>query len=246
MTLLYKLTTRDYKTRPGENNECVWGEGVTHSGTGEGDLCGPGYIHAYEDPIIAMLMNPIHAAYLCPVLWEAEGEIAKRDGDLKCGCISLTTLRVIPLPEIAIEQHVEFAIRCALEVYQDPGFVLWANKWLSGEDRSEKAAEMAEARAKWALTQAEEMAKAQAVKAAESAARAAGLNLNMAAAWAAAWAVEASANAANELAWAVENAAARAADVVNATVAHTSFSAIAIIRQMWPENKKKGKRRIRT
>jgi len=150
---LYKLTTRDHKTRPGQYNECVWGPGVTHSGTGEGELCGPGYIHAYEHPIIAVLMNPIHAAYQNPVLWEAEGEIALRDGSLKCGCVSLTTLRIIPTPEITIEQRVEFAIRCTLEVNADPIFVAWAVKWLSKEDRSAESVRSATVSAAWAAAE---------------------------------------------------------------------------------------------
>lgn len=101
MTKLYKLTTQDFKTRPGKSNECLWGEGVTHVGTGEGELCGPGYIHAYEHPLLAVLLNPIHANYVNPVMWECEGGIAKRDGQLKVGCVSLTTLKRVLLPKIS-------------------------------------------------------------------------------------------------------------------------------------------------
>lgn len=46
----------------------------------------------------------------------------------------------IPVYEITTEQRVEFSIRAALLVYKETSFVSWAEKWLSGEDRSETLA----------------------------------------------------------------------------------------------------------
>jgi pyruvate/2-oxoglutarate dehydrogenase complex dihydrolipoamide acyltransferase (E2) component len=136
MITLYKLTDGDGQTRGGTQ----WGPGVSHSGTGEGELCGPGWIHAYEHPLIAVLMNPIHARFKNPRLWEAEGEVGLRDGQLKCGCKTLTTIREIPLPAITTEMRVRFAILCAKEVCACLSWNAWADKWLSGGDRSEAAA----------------------------------------------------------------------------------------------------------
>ena len=133
---LYKLTDK-YRRTYGDTE---WGEGVTHSGTGEGELCGPGWIHAYEHPLLAALLNPIHADFAEPRLWLAHGKVEKREGMLKCGCRSLTTIRELPLPEITIEQRVKFAILCAKEVYKDPLWNKWADAWLSGEDRSARDA----------------------------------------------------------------------------------------------------------
>lgn len=143
MTKLYKLTDENRKTRAGEANELQWGEGVTHTAKGEGTkLCTDGVIHAYEDPLIALFMNPIYTAFEHPRLWEAEGEIVVRDG-LKVGCKILTTVREIPIPELTLTQYVRFAILCALELHKEEGFVQWAHKWLSGEDRSEESAKAA-------------------------------------------------------------------------------------------------------
>jgi hypothetical protein len=142
MIKLYKLTDSCGKTWGGTQ----WGPGVSHSGTGEGELCGPGWIHAYEHPLVAVLMNPIHANFKNPRLWEAEGEVGLRDGQIKCGCKTLTTVREIPLPSITTEMRVRFAILCAKEVCAYPAWIAWADRWLSGEDRSEAAA----AKAEWA------------------------------------------------------------------------------------------------
>jgi hypothetical protein len=136
MTILYKLTDQDGYTRRGEWNECLWAAGVSHSGTGEGGLCGPGHVHAYESPLLAVLLNPIHAGIANPRLWEAEGEIALRDGQLKCECVTLTTLREIPVPVISCEQRMRFGILCAKAVYANNAWNNWADNWLSGKDRS--------------------------------------------------------------------------------------------------------------
>jgi len=146
MTRLYKLTDGNGRTQ----NQTQWGEGVTHSGTGKGELCGDGWIHAYEDPLVAVLLNPIHADFRHPRLWEAEGERSVRDGQVKCGCKSLTTVREIPLPEVTTEQRFRFAILCSKKVYKDKGWNAWADRWLSGENMGKEAAGTAEAVQAWA------------------------------------------------------------------------------------------------
>jgi hypothetical protein len=216
MIKLYKLTDGDGQTRGGTQ----WGPGVSHSGTGMGELCGPGWIHAYEHPLVAVLMNPIHANFRTPRLWEAEGEVGLRDGQFKCGCKTLTVIREIPLPSITTETRVRFAIMCAKEVCACPSWNAWADKWLSGEDRSE-AADAAAAReadaaraAAWAAREAQAAAaaayaaEAEAARAAYAAAEAAEAAAYRSAQAAAAAAAR-SAQAASAAAWAAR--AARAA-----------------------------------
>ena len=170
MTRLYKLTDRKHQTK----NATQWGENVTHEASGKGNLCGPGWLHAYTDPLLAVLLNPIHASLSDPVLWEAKGKVGKTDHGLKVGCVKLTTLRIIPLPEITTEQRVRFAIFCALEVCQEPAFVKWAENWLSGKDRSKKAAEAAAQAAARAAVRAVRVAAQAAARAAVRAAEGGG------------------------------------------------------------------------
>jgi hypothetical protein len=191
MIKLFKLTDRDGQTRNGTQ----WGPGVSHSGTGEGGLCGPGWIHAYEHPLIAVLMNPIHADFKNPRLWGAEGEVALRDGQLKCGCKTLTTVREIPLPKITTEMRVRFAILCAKEVYACLSWNAWADKWLSGEDRTQAARARAARTARAAWVAAAEAAAAKAASAAYRSARAVAWAAYAAEAAASAWAAEAAASA---------------------------------------------------
>ena len=133
----YKLTDENNQTR----NNTQWGENVTHEATGNGKkLCTDGWIHFYEDPLVAMMMNPAHASFKNPHLWEAEAEGEMLREATKSGCKKLTTLKQIPLPEITLTQRVAFGILCALEVCAEESFREWAKNWLSGKDRSVCAA----------------------------------------------------------------------------------------------------------
>jgi hypothetical protein len=166
MTTLYKLTDQNGQT----HNATQWGEGVTHHASGVGDLCSPGWLHAYTDPLLAVLLNPIHADITDPQMWICEGVVGKEDKGLKVGCAVLTTIRRTDVPSVNTEQKVRFGVLCALAVYSDPGFERWADNWLTGGDRTAATAWAAEAAATaWAA----EAAAAEAAAAAAWAARAA-------------------------------------------------------------------------
>ena len=135
--LLYKLTDTKGQTKYGTQ----WGVGVTHNKpvVANPTLCSDEVLHAYTSPLLAVLMNPAHAAFSVPRLWEAIGEVVVSDGT-KVGVFQLTTTKEISLPIITAKQQTRFAILCALEVYKDSKFKQWAERWLSGKDRSRKAA----------------------------------------------------------------------------------------------------------
>ena len=139
MTLVYKLTTKDGRT----HQDTQWAEGTEHRAPGDGELCGPGWLHAYTDDMLAILLNPIDANIAEPVLWEADGDIGKTNLGLKVGCTRLKTIRRVVLPEITISQKVAFGILAVLEVFHEELFVTWAHGWLDGSDRTRRAASYA-------------------------------------------------------------------------------------------------------
>ena len=196
MIKLCKLTTQTLTT----HNGFQWELGKPAPElSGEGGLCGPGYYHCYTHPLLAVLLNPIHADFKNPRLFLIEaGGVSAGDHGLKMGFTRMKLTEEISLPEFTTNQHIAFGIYCALEVCKDEGFKTWAENWLSGKDRSQAAA--AE-RAAWAAERA--------AWAAERAARAAR-------AAEAAWAAEAA-----EAAWAAE----RATTVTAAKVAEAAATA---------------------
>ena len=164
---LYKLTDQNGETGHRYKRTKWLPLGTVHETSGEGDLCGPGWLHAYTDPLLAVLLNPIHADIKSPRLFECEGDIGKSDHGLKVGTSRLLCTREIPLPDITTEQRVKFAILASLEVYDDPRYRTWAEAWMSGADRTQKSARVAA----WAA--AAEAARAAAAEAAAAAAAAA-------------------------------------------------------------------------
>jgi len=138
--IVFKLTNENGQTR----GMTQWGENVSHTAKGDGkELCSDGWIHYYTHPLLAVLMNPVHAKFASPKLWEAEasGEIINEP--LKSGCKTLRTIKEIPLPEVSGVQKIAFGILCGKEVCKDKGWNVWADKWLSGEDRSKESADAA-------------------------------------------------------------------------------------------------------
>ena len=164
-----KLTDSKGQTQ----NQTQWGEGVTHRATGEGtDMCTDNVIHYYESPEIAIFANPIHANYNkdMMLMWEFKPEHKINHDGLKSACKEGTTIRQVPIPSITTEQRVAAAIKIALLTYNDERFVDWAEKWLSGENRSAGAAKAAR-NAAWADETTAWATAAMAAKAAMAAAK---------------------------------------------------------------------------
>jgi hypothetical protein len=141
---LYKLTDQNGNTF----GDTHWEEGTKHSIEPElrdtsKPLCTKHYLHAYENPFVAVFRNPADANIKDPILWRASGWVSKRAGQLKCGCFSLITHEKLELPILTVEQRIAIAIYCALETYLEQEFVSWAKRWLSGEDRTADAADAA-------------------------------------------------------------------------------------------------------
>jgi hypothetical protein len=163
----YKLTDQNLQTYGGFQ----WELNQTETTDGKGELCGPGWLHYYKSPLLAVLHNPIHAAIKQPRLFrvEAAGE-HKHNGDMKSGCTQLTLLEELPLPEITPIQRTAYGILCAKAVCTDPAWTTWADSWLDGTDRSAAAAWAWSWAAVWA-------AAARAARAAARATEAAALDL---------------------------------------------------------------------
>jgi hypothetical protein len=146
---VYKLTDQNMQTRGGFQ----WTIDIERDAPGVGPLCSSGWLHCYSDPLLAVFLNPAHASINNPRLFEAEASgVSKDDAGLKLGVQKLTLRREMPLPSVTLEQRVRFAVLCALSVCEVPHFVNWAEKWLSGEDRSAESARAASASA-WAVAE---------------------------------------------------------------------------------------------
>ena len=138
---MYKLVKQSSNGVMTTMNSTEWNIGVTNTAIGEGNaMCSDAVLHCYSHPLLAVIFNPIHADIKNPILLEIEcSEIINTDG-LKHACKEQTPVAVLELPEVTTIQRVAFAIKCALLACKDDQFILWANKWLSGEYSSKLAA----------------------------------------------------------------------------------------------------------
>ena len=169
MTKAYKLTDANMQTR----NNTQWVLQEFKETSGKGNLCGPGWLHYYSDPLLAAFLNPIHANFAAPRLFEIEvAESIKSDRGLKYGCTKMRLVQELQFVAPTTEQCIKFAIYCALEVCKDEKFVQWATNWLNGTDRSIESARAA-AYAAYAAWDAAWDARAAAARAAAAAAWAA-------------------------------------------------------------------------
>lgn len=149
----YKLTNQDMQTHKGFQ----WELDVWKTATGDSTkACSDGVLHYYEDPLLAILFNPIHADIHNPRLFEVEIEQPLGTDGLKSWCKKQKLVEEIPVPTLTTVQKTAFAILAALKVYEDKNFEEWAMAWLTGKDRGTAAA----ARAAWAAWAAAEAARA--------------------------------------------------------------------------------------
>ena len=102
------------------------------------DFLKEGIFNYFSDIPFAMMLKEQYGCENYTRLYEVipEGKIIKREG--RCGSTKLTLVKELEVPKVTLDQRTVFAILCALEVYKDPNFINWAEKWLSGEDHSKE------------------------------------------------------------------------------------------------------------
>jgi len=144
MKIAYKITDLGMRTY----YEFQWELGKWYETTGKGDLCSPGWFHFYNDPLVGMFLNPVHAGIENPRLFraEVEGKFLDDNG-LKCGYSRARLVEELTVPQISPVQRVRFAILCAKKVYKEKEWNKWADNWLSGKDRTKESAAIAESAA---------------------------------------------------------------------------------------------------
>lgn len=151
----YKLTTQDMRSNIINQDGQVIEDELTASTNGylwelnkwqepignNPSLCCDGWLHCYSNPLLAVLFNPIHSNIKKPRLFKCEvkGDHLDDHG-VKEGWKHMRLVEEISLPEISLIQKVAFGILCALEVYRETKFVIWAEAWLSGKDRTLESA----------------------------------------------------------------------------------------------------------
>lgn len=136
----YKLTDKNMQTYLGFQ----WKLNKWKKVDGQADtLCNYHWLHCYNDPMLALLLNPIHAGVKNPRIFRINVRGKKlSDCGLKFGFTQMRLVEEVSL-KVTMNQRIAFGILCAKEVYSDKEWNYWADNWLSGKDRSVIAASRA-------------------------------------------------------------------------------------------------------
>jgi hypothetical protein len=133
-----KLTTKDMKTRDGRQ----WTLGEWQTASGRGLACDDGWLAAYADPLLAAFCNPSHENLTDPLVFEVETRGKFLDD---YSCFAATEMRLVrPLPsllEIDTQRRIRFGILCAFRSTMSGRWMVWAENWLSGKDRTRAEAQ---------------------------------------------------------------------------------------------------------
>jgi hypothetical protein len=134
------------KTRTGEYNEHIWELGKKYKiaeelQDEEALLCSSSWFHVYSSPILAILLNVLHADIPAPRIFKcACSGLHKEDRGLKEGFTEVKLTSEIELPKITLTQTIAFGILCAQKVYFDKEWNEWANDWLNNNNRTARTA----------------------------------------------------------------------------------------------------------
>ena len=107
--IAYKFTNQKMQTC----NDTQWELHEWKETSGEGDLCSCGWLHYYSDPLLAAFLNPIHAKFAAPRLFEIEiAEDAKilEDHGLKLGCTKMRLTKELEIPAVTLVLGVTLII----------------------------------------------------------------------------------------------------------------------------------------
>ena len=98
-------------------------------------LCFSSWFHVYSHPLVAVLMNPIHAMFKNPRLFKCScSGYHQTDDGLKEGFTKVKLLKELEIPEITLTQKAAFGILCAKKVCKEKKWNEWADRWLKGKN----------------------------------------------------------------------------------------------------------------
>lgn len=124
-----RLEVGKYVADAGEGNELL--EKMTHA--------------AGETPLFAALVNPEDLNKHPMKLFSIEQwAVDPKSNDGKCYII----VKEVEAPVVRLEQKLRFAIAALGNLYNNKKFKVWANRWVTGEDRSYESAMIINAAAK--------------------------------------------------------------------------------------------------
>ncbi len=122
----YLLTDVNGRSRRGTTIDTKRTNGKRQFG---GDVVSQNIWECADTPLLAVMINPLHAECVLPRLFEIRGEFGQQQN-------TIHRIREIGLPKALPEQKLAFAMYCVRSLAPDDAFAAWADRWLANIDRS--------------------------------------------------------------------------------------------------------------
>ena len=141
--MFYKLTSQKMQTYGGFQ----WEPDAWYSSIdaifkdSQRSLGSEAWFHCCDNPIVAIMQNPVEGQIIDPRLFRCNVKGSKRgEMGLKFGFTYMRLGEELECPKITLNQLLAFGILCVKEICKEKGWLEWADKWLSGVDRSKESA----------------------------------------------------------------------------------------------------------
>ncbi|MEE8388533.1 MAG: hypothetical protein V3R65_08150 [Acidiferrobacterales bacterium] len=121
----YLLADVNGRSRRGTTIEVNYTNGKRQFG---GDVVSRNIWECADTPLLAVMINPLHAECVCPRLFEIRGFGQEQN--------EIHRIREIGLPKVLAEQKLAFAMYCVHSLAPDDAFAAWVERWLANVDRS--------------------------------------------------------------------------------------------------------------
>lgn len=94
-----------------------------------GDIVSRNIWECADSPLLAIMINPLHAECVRPRLFEIGGKFGQDQNNVH-------RVREIDLPEVSPEQKLAYAMYCVRSLIPEHAFDAWVERWLANDDRS--------------------------------------------------------------------------------------------------------------
>ncbi len=121
----YLLTDVNGRSRRGTTIETNRTNGKRQFG---GDVVSQNIWECADTPLLAVMINPLHAESVYPRLFEIRGFGQEQN--------EIYRIRETGLPKVLPEQKLVFAMYCLRSLTPDAVFVAWVERWLANIDRT--------------------------------------------------------------------------------------------------------------
>lgn len=140
---LYKWVYKDMTTGHGEELT-HWKVGRVNVAEGEGGLCTNGVLHAYRSKEEAEIYGYIHTRRVDSILIEVEANDIVEDDGVKVGTRVQIMTSIVGDRMFSLEYLVLIGIKMSLLNPVHEEYKIWAEKWISGVDRTAESARLAQ------------------------------------------------------------------------------------------------------